>query len=86
MSIIRSGKLFIVILRFLIGTCSGVSDQFSSMMAIPLSDSNKQVSMTRAWVMDYYADNGKIFINDEVINADARKSTVVFEPIGGSDA
>ena len=35
-----------------------------------------------AWVMDYYADNGKIFTNDEVINADARKSTVVFEPIG----
>jgi acyl-CoA reductase-like NAD-dependent aldehyde dehydrogenase len=35
-----------------------------------------------AWVMDYFADNGKIFINEEVINTDARKSTVVFEPIG----
>ncbi|MGA9155033.1 MAG: aldehyde dehydrogenase family protein, partial [Candidatus Nitrosopolaris sp.] len=32
--------------------------------------------------MDYFADNGKSFINDEVINTDARKSTVVFEPIG----
>ena len=35
-----------------------------------------------AWVMDYFADNGKIFTTDEVINTDARKSTVVFEPIG----
>ena len=35
-----------------------------------------------AWVMDYYADNGKIFTTDEVINTDARKSTVVFEPVG----
>ena len=35
-----------------------------------------------AWVMDYFADNGKMFITDEVINADARKSFVTFEPLG----
>ena len=35
-----------------------------------------------AWVIDYFADNGKIFINDEVINSDARKSVVTFEPLG----
>ena len=35
-----------------------------------------------AWVMDYYADNGRVFITDEVVNTDARKSTVAFEPIG----
>src|SRR3989449_3818034 len=35
-----------------------------------------------AWVMDYYADNGKVFTTDEVINTDARKSTVAFERIG----
>jgi acyl-CoA reductase-like NAD-dependent aldehyde dehydrogenase len=35
-----------------------------------------------AWVMDYFADNGKVFITDEVINTDARKSSVVFEPLG----
>jgi hypothetical protein len=33
-------------------------------------------------VMDYFADNGKVFTTDEVINTDARKSTVAFEPIG----
>src|SRR5205807_2100322 len=35
-----------------------------------------------AWVMDYYADNGKVFTTDEVINTDARKSTIAFEPLG----
>jgi acyl-CoA reductase-like NAD-dependent aldehyde dehydrogenase len=35
-----------------------------------------------AWVMDYFADNGNVFITDEVINTDARKSSVVFEPLG----
>lgn len=35
-----------------------------------------------AWVMDYFADNGKVFIGDEVINTDARKSIVTFEPLG----
>jgi len=35
-----------------------------------------------AWVMEYYADNGKIFTTDEVVNTDARKSIVTFEPLG----
>jgi succinate-semialdehyde dehydrogenase/glutarate-semialdehyde dehydrogenase/succinyl-CoA reductase len=35
-----------------------------------------------AWAIDYFADNGPIFSNEEVINADARKTVVAFEPIG----
>lgn len=35
-----------------------------------------------AWVMEYFADNGKIFASDEVVNTDARKSVITFEPIG----
>jgi len=35
-----------------------------------------------AWVMDYFADNGKTFINDEVLNTDARKSITTYEPLG----
>jgi acyl-CoA reductase-like NAD-dependent aldehyde dehydrogenase len=35
-----------------------------------------------AWVMDYFADNGKVFTTDEVVNTDARKSIITFEPIG----
>ena len=32
--------------------------------------------------MEYFSDNGKIFAIDEVINADARKTFVTFEPLG----
>jgi acyl-CoA reductase-like NAD-dependent aldehyde dehydrogenase len=35
-----------------------------------------------AWAMEYFADNGKIFTTDEVINSDARKTFVTFEPLG----
>ncbi len=35
-----------------------------------------------AWAIKYFADNGKMFTNGEVINTDARKSTITFEPLG----
>jgi len=35
-----------------------------------------------AWTMEYFADNGKLFANGEVINTDARKSVITFQPLG----
>src|ERR1041385_7183209 len=35
-----------------------------------------------AWTIEYYADHGKIFANDEVVNTDARKSIITLEPLG----
>jgi len=35
-----------------------------------------------ASTIEYYADNGKIFTSDEVVNTDARKSVIIFEPVG----
>jgi acyl-CoA reductase-like NAD-dependent aldehyde dehydrogenase len=35
-----------------------------------------------AWAMEYYADNGQIFSTDEVVNTDARKTVMRFQPIG----
>jgi acyl-CoA reductase-like NAD-dependent aldehyde dehydrogenase len=35
-----------------------------------------------AWTAEYFADHGKIFLNDEVVNTDARKSIVKFQPLG----
>jgi acyl-CoA reductase-like NAD-dependent aldehyde dehydrogenase len=35
-----------------------------------------------AWAIEYFADNGEIFGSDEVVNTDARKSVITFEPIG----
>src|SRR5215469_13358640 len=38
-----------------------------------------------AWAIEYFADNGKEFSNDEIINTDARKSSVTFQPIGSKE-
>jgi acyl-CoA reductase-like NAD-dependent aldehyde dehydrogenase len=35
-----------------------------------------------AWAIEYYADNGQIFSTDEVVNTDARKTVMRFQPIG----
>jgi acyl-CoA reductase-like NAD-dependent aldehyde dehydrogenase len=35
-----------------------------------------------AKTIEYYADNGRIFTSDEVVNTDARKSVIIFEPVG----
>ncbi len=35
-----------------------------------------------AWVIEYYADNGQIFSTDEVVNTDARKTVIKFQPMG----
>jgi aldehyde dehydrogenase len=35
-----------------------------------------------AWVLEFYADNGKSFLAEEVLNTDARKSFITFEPLG----
>ena len=35
-----------------------------------------------AWTIEYYADHGEIFANNEVVNTDARKSIITFQPFG----
>ncbi len=35
-----------------------------------------------AWVSEFYADNTDALLHDEIINTDARKSTIIFEPLG----
>jgi acyl-CoA reductase-like NAD-dependent aldehyde dehydrogenase len=35
-----------------------------------------------AWAIEYFADNGEIFATGEIINTDARKTIVSFEPLG----
>ncbi len=35
-----------------------------------------------AWTIEYYADHGKIFSTSEIVNTDARKSTIAFQPLG----
>ena len=35
-----------------------------------------------AWALEFYADHGDSLLSDEVLNTDARKSFVTFEPLG----
>jgi acyl-CoA reductase-like NAD-dependent aldehyde dehydrogenase len=35
-----------------------------------------------AWTIEYFADHGKLFSTGEVVNTDARKSTITFQPLG----
>jgi len=35
-----------------------------------------------AWVSEFYADNTSVLLHEEIINTDARKSIIKFEPLG----
>ncbi|MGD9673408.1 MAG: NAD-dependent succinate-semialdehyde dehydrogenase [Candidatus Nitrosocosmicus sp.] len=35
-----------------------------------------------AWAVEYFADNGSSFVEDEITNTDARKTNIRFEPLG----
>ncbi|MFO7579719.1 MAG: aldehyde dehydrogenase family protein, partial [Nitrosomonas halophila] len=50
-------------------------------MGKPISGARAEVDKC-AWVCDYYAENGESFLNDEIIETDASKSFVTFEPLG----
>jgi succinate-semialdehyde dehydrogenase/glutarate-semialdehyde dehydrogenase/succinyl-CoA reductase len=50
-------------------------------MGKPIKESLSEVEKC-AWVVEFYADNGAIFLNDEAVNTDARKSIVTFQPLG----
>ncbi|MGI0018263.1 MAG: NAD-dependent succinate-semialdehyde dehydrogenase [Nitrosotalea sp.] len=50
-------------------------------MGKPLKESLAEVEKC-AWAMEFYGDNGETFLTPEIINTDARKSFVAFQPIG----
>ena len=50
-------------------------------MGKPISGAKSEVEKC-AWVCDYYAENGESFLADEIIETDAQKSFVTYEPLG----
>ena len=50
-------------------------------MGKPIKESLSEIEKC-AWVMEFYGDNGEAFLHDEVLNTDARKSFIAFEPMG----
>ena len=53
----------------------------TSEMGKPLKESIGEVEKC-AWALEFYADHGDSFLSDEVLNTDARKSFLTFEPLG----
>jgi acyl-CoA reductase-like NAD-dependent aldehyde dehydrogenase len=50
-------------------------------MGKAIKESRSEVTKC-SWAIKYFADSGKNFLSEEVINTDARKSFVSFEPLG----
>ncbi|MGB9167368.1 MAG: NAD-dependent succinate-semialdehyde dehydrogenase [Nitrososphaeraceae archaeon] len=50
-------------------------------MGKPIKEARTEIEKC-AWTMEYYADNGQVFMTDEIVNTDARKSFITFEPLG----
>ncbi|MDN5845442.1 MAG: NAD-dependent succinate-semialdehyde dehydrogenase [Candidatus Nitrosocosmicus sp.] len=46
----------------------------------PIKESRSEIEKC-AWAIEYFADNGSLFVPKEAINADARKTVIAFEPI-----
>ena len=50
-------------------------------MGKPIKEARSEVEKC-AWTIEYYADHGEIFSTGEVVNTDARKSIISFQPLG----
>lgn len=50
-------------------------------MGKPIKDGRAEAEKC-AWVCEYYADNAEEFLKQEIINSDASKSFVTFQPLG----
>jgi acyl-CoA reductase-like NAD-dependent aldehyde dehydrogenase len=50
-------------------------------MGKPIKESRSEIEKC-AWVMEFYAYNGQIYLNDESLNSDASKSVITFQPLG----
>lgn len=60
-------------------------EKYSRLMTLemgkPIAQSRAEVDKC-AWVCDYYAENAEKFLSDDIIQTDASKSFVTFQPLG----
>ncbi|MFN3694370.1 MAG: NAD-dependent succinate-semialdehyde dehydrogenase [Ignavibacterium sp.] len=60
-------------------------EEYSKLMTIemgkPIAQSRAEIDKC-AWVCDYYADNAEKFLADEIVQTDATKSFVTYQPLG----
>lgn len=60
-------------------------EQYSTQMTLemgkPIAQSRAEIDKC-AWVCDYYADNAEKFLADEIVQTDATKSFITYQPLG----
>ncbi len=57
------------------------ADIITTEMGKPIREARAEIEKC-AWVCEYYAENGNRFLGPEIIETDARKSFVTFQPLG----
>lgn len=60
---------------------ASLAELMAKEMGKPLAQGKSEAEKC-AWVCDYYADNAALFLKDQIIETDAQKSYVTFEPLG----
>lgn len=67
------------------GVLRNKKDEFARLMTLemgkPIVQAKAEVEKC-AWVCEYYSENAKKFLSDEIIETDAAKSFVTFQPLG----
>ena len=61
--------------------CDSLAELMTQEMGKPIAQSRAELEKC-AWVCDYYADHAESFLSHEIIETDASKSFVAFEPLG----
>lgn len=61
--------------------CDSLAELMTREMGKPINQARAEVNKC-AWVCEYYADSAESFLAHEIIETDARKSFVAFEPLG----
>ena len=65
----------------LLNNIKAYSELMTFEMGKPIAQSRAEVEKC-AWVCDYYSENAEKFLNDEIIETDASKSFVSYQPLG----
>lgn len=80
-SFANRSRLMLQLALELRGNIDRYAKMISQEMGKPITESRAEVEKS-AWVCEYYAENAEQMLTDEVIESDASKSFVSFEPLG----